>query len=255
MVELNHKPIVGITCCSSLNGIHHQQVVGDKYIRALMNGSDVIPVLIPSFGEAMLEILPHLDGIYLTGSYSNMEPHHFGGSELGVEMPRDPNRDNTNLALLRKAVELKIPVLGICRGFQEMNVAMGGTLHQQVFELDDMIEHREDKSLTIDEQYDLSHDLNLSEDGILSTIMAGELTQKINSLHGQGVDKLASSLKVEGTAPDGLVEAFSLANNASYYLGLQWHPEWKIEENPFYTEIFKSFGDACRKYKGNEAYS
>ena len=145
MVELNHKPIVGITCCSSLNGIHHQQVVGDKYIRALMNGSDVIPVLIPSFGEAMLEILPHLDGIYLTGSYSNMEPHHFGGSELGIEMPRDPNRDNTNLALLRKAVELKIPVLGICRGFQEMNVAMGGTLHQQVFELDNMIEHREDK--------------------------------------------------------------------------------------------------------------
>jgi putative glutamine amidotransferase len=255
MVELNHKPIVGITCCSSLNGIHHQQVVGDKYIRALMNGSDVIPVLIPSFGEAMLEILPHLDGIYLTGSYSNMEPHHFGGSELGVEMPRDPNRDNTNLALLRKAVELKIPVLGICRGFQEMNVAMGGTLHQQVFELDNMIEHREDKSLSMDEQYDLSHDLNLSEDGILSTIMAGELSQQINSLHGQGVDKLASSLKVEGTAPDGLVEAFSLANNASYYLGLQWHPEWKIEENPFYTEIFKSFGEACRKYKRNEAYS
>ncbi len=255
MVELNHKPIVGITCCSSLNGIHHQQVVGDKYIRALMNGSDVIPVLIPSFGEAMLEILPHLDGIYLTGSYSNMEPHHFGGSELGIEMPRDPNRDNTNLALLRKAVELKIPVLGICRGFQEMNVAMGGTLHQQVFELDNMIEHREDKSLSIDEQYSLSHDLNLSQNGILSTIMEGELTQQINSLHGQGVDKLASALKVEGTAPDGLVEAFSLASNASYYLGLQWHPEWKIEENPFYTEIFKSFGDACRKHKKNEAYS
>lgn len=255
MINSNHKPIVGITCCSSLNGIHHQQVVGDKYIRALMDGSEVIPVLIPSFGEAMLEILPHLDGIYLTGSYSNMEPHHFGGAELGVDMPRDPNRDNTNLALLRKAVELKIPVLGICRGFQEMNVALGGTLHQQVFELDNMIEHREDKSLTIDEQYDLSHDLNLSEDGILSTIMAGELTQQINSLHGQGVDKLASSLKVEGTAPDGLIEAFSLANNTSYYLGLQWHPEWKIAENPFYAEIFKSFGEACRKYKKNEAYS
>jgi putative glutamine amidotransferase len=255
MVSKSQKPIVGITCCSSLNGIHHQQVVGDKYIRALMAGSDVIPVLIPSFGEAMLEILPHLDGIYLTGSYSNMEPHHFGGTELGVDMPRDPNRDTTNLTLLKKAVELKIPVLGICRGFQEMNVALGGTLHQQVFELDNMTEHREDKSVSMDEQYSLSHDLNLAETGILSTLMNGELVQKVNSLHGQGVDKLADSLKVEGTAPDGLIEAFSLADSASYYLGLQWHPEWKIAENPFYTEIFKSFGAACRKYKQNEAYS
>lgn len=255
MVNSNHKPIVGITCCSSLNGIHHQQVVGDKYIRALMAGSDVIPVLIPSFGEAMLEILPHLDGIYLTGSYSNMEPHHFGAVELETKMPRDPNRDTTNLTLLKKAVELKIPVLGICRGFQEMNVALGGTLHQQVFELDNMTEHRENKSLSMDEQYGLSHDLHLSEDGILSSLMDGELVQQVNSLHGQGVDKLASSLKTEGIAPDGLIEAFSLANNASYYLGLQWHPEWKIEENPFYTKIFNSFGNACRKYKANEAYS
>jgi putative glutamine amidotransferase len=255
MVNSDQKPIVGITCCSALNGLHHQQVVGDKYIRALMQGSDVIPVLIPSFGEAMLEMLPNLDVIYLTGSYSNMEPHHFGGTELDIEMPRDPNRDTTNLALLKKAIKLKIPVLGICRGFQEMNVALGGTLHQQVFELDGMLEHREDKSLSINEQYSLSHQLILSENGILASLSGGELIKQINSLHGQGIDKLANALKVEGTAPDGLIEAFSLANNASYYLGLQWHPEWKIAENPFYSDIFQSFGDACRKYKANEAYS
>lgn len=249
MHGLNGKPVVGITCCSNLNGIHHQQVVGDKYIRAVIEGSDVIPVLIPGFGPDMEAILPHLDGLYLTGSYSNMEPHHFGGEDLGVEMPRDSNRDTTNLHLLQKARELKIPVFGICRGFQEMNVALGGTLHQQVFNLENMLEHREDKSTTIDEQYRVSHDLNLNPDGVLAKIMQGKLTQQVNSLHGQGIAKLSEELMVEASAPDGLVEAFSLADQASFYLGVQWHPEWKIQEHPFYAAIFKSFGDACRTYK------
>jgi len=249
MFGSNSKPIVGITCCSALNGIHHQQVVGDKYIRALIEGSDVIPVLIPSFGKAMEEMLPHLEGLYLTGSYSNMEPHHFGGVDLGVEMPRDPNRDSTNLHLLKLARALKVPVFGICRGFQEMNVALGGTLHQQVFNLENMIEHREDKSLSIDGQYSVAHELTLSSDGMLADIMKGELTQQVNSLHGQGIDKLADDLKVEAIAPDGLVEAFSLADQASFYLGVQWHPEWKIQQHPFYAAIFNSFGAACRAYK------
>ncbi|SEL45039.1 gamma-glutamyl-gamma-aminobutyrate hydrolase [Colwellia chukchiensis] len=249
MFGSNSKPVVGITCCSTLNGIHHQQVVGDKYIRALIEGSDVIPVLIPGFGEQMAAILPHLDGLYLTGSYSNMEPHHFGGDDLGVEMPRDPNRDTTNLYLLKQAVELKMPVFGICRGFQEMNVALGGTLHQQLFTLDNMMEHRENKSLTIDEQYSLAHELTLNPQGVLAEIMAGELTQQVNSLHGQGVAKLAPPLKVEASAPDGLVEAFSLADNSSFYLGVQWHPEWKIQQQPFYAAIFKRFGEACRHFQ------
>jgi len=243
------RPLIGITCCSNKLGIHDFQMVADKYITAAVNGSQIIPVLIPSLGDSMLDLLPRLDGLYLTGSYSNMEPHHFGGEELGVDMPRDPRRDHTNLALLKRAVELKMPVLGVCRGFQEMNVALGGTLHQQIFNVDGMNEHRENKQHTIDQQYATAHGIELNTDGLLAEIMNGKLHQQINSLHGQGVDKLAPSLRCEAQASDGLVEAFSLANNASYYLGLQWHPEWQIENHPFYKSIFESFGHACRDYR------
>lgn len=246
------KPLIGITCCSNKLGIHDFQMVADKYIRAVVTGSDVIPVLLPALGESMLELLPHLDGLYLTGSYSNMEPHHYGAKELGVEMARDPRRDHTNLALVKKAVAMKMPVLGVCRGFQEMNVALGGTLHQQVYTLEGMIEHREDKSLSLEQQYAVAHSIELNPRGLLARLMKGELHQQINSLHGQGVERLAPSLQVEASAPDGLVEAFSLANNASYYLGLQWHPEWQLENHPFYMEIFNSFGRACSNYQNSK---
>ncbi|NRA55773.1 MAG: gamma-glutamyl-gamma-aminobutyrate hydrolase family protein [Gammaproteobacteria bacterium] len=243
------KPLIGITCCSNKVAIHDFQMVADKYINAAVIGSDVIPVLVPALGDAMLDLLPHLDGLYLTGSYSNMEPHHYGAPDIGVDMPRDPRRDHTNLALLKQAVAMKLPVLGVCRGFQEMNVALGGSLHQQLFNLDDMIEHREDKSLTLAQQYGVAHPIKLHDGGILAKIMKGQLSQQINSLHGQGVDQLASKLKPEATADDGLIEAFSLADNSSYYLGLQWHPEWQLAQHPFYLEIFKSFGQACAKYR------
>lgn len=244
----NDLPLIGITCCSNKLGIHDFQMVADKYIKAAVDGSKIIPVLIPSLGDAMLDLLPRLDGLYLTGSYSNMEPHHFGGDDPGVAMPRDPRRDHTNLALLKKAVEMKMPVLGVCRGFQEMNVALGGTLHQQLFTIDGTIEHRENKDHTIEQQYATAHGIDLNPNGLLAQMMDGNLKQQINSLHGQGVDKLAPALRREASAPDGLVEAFSLADNSSYYLGLQWHPEWKIDENPFYKTIFESFGQACRDY-------
>jgi putative glutamine amidotransferase len=251
VVENNkhNKPLIGISCCSNKLGIHDFQMVADKYINAAVIGSDVIPVLIPALGDNMVELLSHLDGLYLTGSYSNMEPHHFGGEDLGIEMPRDPRRDSTNLALLKQALAIKLPVLGVCRGFQEMNVALGGTLHQQLFELGDKIEHRENKNDNLEQQYATAHGITLNSAGLLAKITDGQLSQQINSLHGQGVDQLAPALKIEATACDGLIEAFSLADNSSYYLGLQWHPEWQLTEHPFYHQIYQSFGQACAKYR------
>jgi putative glutamine amidotransferase len=243
------RPLVGVTCCSNKLGIHDFQMAADKYINAAVTGSGVIPVLIPALGDGMLDLLERLDGLYLTGSYSNMEPHHFGGEDLGVAMPRDPRRDNTNLALLKKALAIKLPVLGVCRGFQEMNVALGGTLHQQLVTLGDKIEHRENKAHSLEQQYATVHPIELASEGLLASITNDQLTQQINSLHGQGVDKLAPSLRVEASAPDGLVEAFSLADDSSYYLGLQWHPEWQLDNHPFYAQIYKSFGQACAKYQ------
>lgn len=246
------KPLVGISCCSNKVGIHQQQFVGDKYIQAIMEGAGVTPVLLPSFGEEMLNILPHLDGLYLTGSYSNMEPKHFGGQDLGVDMPRDPNRDTTNLALIKQALQLKMPVFGICRGFQEMNVALGGSLCQQVFNRPGAIEHRENKQQSLEQQYAVAHSVTLPAGGLLNQWMKGESEQMVNSLHGQGVDRLGAGLRAEAIAPDGLVEAFSLRDNDSFYLGVQWHPEWKLADHPFYHTLFQQFGQACGLYQQNK---
>jgi len=251
------KPLVGIPCCSNKLGIHDFQMVADKYIHAAITCSDVVPILLPAWANSALAVLPYLDGLYLTGSYSNMEPHHYGEDELAEPMPRDSRRDHTNLALITAALELKMPVLGVCRGFQEMNIALGGSLHQQLFTQPEMIEHREVKGAAIEAQYGIAHAIELVPSGLLAKEMAAdinqsELQQQINSLHGQGIARLATRLKVEATAPDGLIEAFSLANNVSYYLGLQWHPEWQAESNPFYAQIYRSFGAACAKFQSQK---
>ena len=241
------QPIVGMPACTQLIGIHPSQAVGEKYIHAAVEGAEVAPLLIPALGEQTLQFLPSLDGLLLTGSYSNVEPHHYGGEPEVENNHTDPQRDATTLKLVRAAVEQKIPVLGICRGFQEINVALGGSLHQQLWKVPGLMEHREDKNKTREEQYAVAHSVSLSPDGIMARLMGGELEQGVNSLHGQGVNQLADSLRVEATAPDGLVEAFSLASDESFLLAAQWHPEWQLDKHPFYKAIFAAFGEACRK--------
>lgn len=254
----DNKPLIGISCCNSKVGIHDFHMVANKYITAAVEASNAIPVLIPALGEQMQALLPHLDGLYLTGSYSNLEPHHYGEDPLDVALgrsgeTRDIKRDSTNLTLIKSALKLGMPVLGVCRGFQEMNVALGGSLHQQLKSDPTQLNHSENKDLTLEEQYAVSHEVTLNKFGILNQIMHGKSVQNINSLHGQGVNKLASKLKVEALAPDGLIEGFSLKNNQSFFLGLQWHPEWQLEKHPFYHSIFNAFGQACRHYKASKA--
>lgn len=255
--DYSNKPLIGISCCSSKVGIHDIQMVANKYITAAVAASNAIPVLIPALGEEMLALLPQLDGLYLTGSYSNVEPHHYGESPLSdttaghVEI-RDKQRDSTNLALINGAVKLGMPVLGVCRGFQEMNVALGGSLHQRLDSNSTSINHMEDKQQSLEQQYAVSHKVTLSKSGLLDYMMQGQSIQSVNSLHQQGVNKLATSLKVEALAPDGLIEAFSLKDNHSFFLGLQWHPEWQIDKHPFYHAIFTGFGQACSQYKSTK---
>lgn len=250
----SNKPLIGISCCSSKVGIHDVQMVANKYITAAVIASNTIPVLIPALGEKMLALLPQLDGLYLTGGYSNVEPHHYGEQPLSIKAAghvetRDKHRDNTNLALINGALKLGMPVLGVCRGFQEMNVALGGSLHQRLDSSSKSTNHKEDKHQSLEQQYAVSHKVTLSKSGLLDHMMQGQLIQPVNSLHQQGVNKLASSLKVEALAPDGLIEGFSLKDNQSFFLGLQWHPEWQIDKHPFYHAIFTAFGQACTQYK------
>ena len=238
-------PLVGLPAdCKSI-GLHRYQAVAEKYVRAVIAGADAIPLLLPSMSPPLplRELLERLDGLLLTGSYSNIEPHHYSGPPSYAGNLHDPARDGTSLPLVQLAIQMRVPVLAICRGLQEVNVALGGSLHQKVQEVPGLHDHREDESAPVDTQYGESHHVHLA--GGLARI-AGADSVRVNSLHGQGIDRLGRDLLVEATAPDGLVEAVRLDSQQSYLLAVQWHPEWKVTENPFYLGIFQEFAAACR---------
>ena len=242
-------PLIGVTACSKQIGLHAYHISGDKYVRAVASAAKGLPVILPSLSDLLTpsDILDGLDGILFTGSPSNIEPFHYSGPASAPGTAHDSARDATTLPLIRAAVEAGIPVLGICRGFQEMNVAFGGSLHQKVHEAGPFMDHREDDSLPLEGQYAPSHPVHIQPGGVLAGLgLASEI--QVNSIHGQGVERLAPGLCVEALAPDGLIEAVSVPQGRGFALGVQWHPEWQVSSNPDYLAIFQAFGDACRKH-------
>jgi len=229
-------------------GPHPTQTVGEKYIRAVVDGAQCLPVLVPSLEPALdlRATLAELDGLLLTGAYSNIEPHHYSDEPSWEGNLHDPVRDANTLSILPLAIELRVPVLAVCRGLQEVNVALGGSLHQKVHETPGFNDHREDKHAALDVQYGPAHEIKLAADGILRRI-AGADVAIVNSLHGQGINKLAPGCVVEARARDGLIEAIRLDAPEPFLLAVQWHPEWKVRENPFYLGIFQAFAQACRE--------
>jgi putative glutamine amidotransferase len=230
-------------------GLHPFHVVGDKYARAVLDAAGGLPLLIPALAEelGMDELLSRLDGVMFTGSPSNVEPHHYSGPPSDPGTLHDPARDATTLPLIRKAVAAGVPVLGVCRGFQEMNVAFGGTLHQKVHEVEGRIDHREDVNLELDVQYGPAHEVILEPGGLFHRL-AGQERLTVNSLHSQGIDRLGEGLSIEARAPDGLVEAFSVQRAKRFAVAVQWHPEWKVMSNPFSRALFAAFGVATREF-------
>jgi len=241
------KPVVGIPCDHRMIGPHPFHAVGEKYIAAVRDGAGAIPLLIPVLENpiALEEILTVVDGIFLTGSPSNVAPSNYGGPAPREGVLQDQRRDVTTLPLIRQIVEAGKPLFAVCRGFQEFNVAYGGTLHQHVQEVPGRFDHREDKNAALDVQYAPAHDVELTRGGLLERI-AGTRSVKVNSLHAQGVDRLADGLVVEAVAADGTVEAIRVANARTFALGVQWHPEWKFRENAFSTGLFEAFGQSLR---------
>jgi putative glutamine amidotransferase len=229
-------------------GLHPTQTVGEKYVRAVLDGAGCLPLLIPSLEPAtdLRATLAELDGLLLTGAYSNIEPHRYSEEPSWEGNLHDPVRDANTLSIVPLAIELKIPVLAVCRGLQEVNVALGGTLHQKVHETPGFHDHREDKDAPLDVQYGPAHPIDLAPGGLLARIAGGEVAT-VNSLHGQGINKLAPGCVVEARARDGLIEAIRLDAPEPFLLAVQWHPEWKVRENPFYLGIFQAFAAACRE--------
>ncbi|WP_341809034.1 gamma-glutamyl-gamma-aminobutyrate hydrolase family protein [Xanthomonas oryzae pv. oryzicola] len=241
-------PLVGLPTDHILQGARPFLAAGEKYIRAVAEAAGAMPVLLPSLQPALdaSTWLQHLDGLLLTGALSNVEPHHYSDALSWEGNPHDPARDATTLGLIPQALARGLPVLAICRGLQEINVALGGRLHQRVHEVPGLADHREDRRATLDTQYGPAHMVHLHPGGWLAG-MSDSAQVWVNSLHGQGIATLAGGLLVEATAPDGLIEAFR-GPGPGFLLAVQWHPEWRVTQHPFYRAIFQAFGEACRQY-------
>jgi len=242
------RPLIGIPADRRMVGAHPFHMVGEKYARAVLDAAGAAPLLIPSLADELgfEELLERLDGLLFTGSPSNVEPHRYEGPPSAPGTLHDPARDATTLPLIRKAVAAGVPVFGICRGFQEMNVAFGGTLHQKLHEVPGHLDHRDDGTQPLEVQYGPAHDVTLAPGGMLRAFASGDRI-RVNSLHSQGIDRLGPELEVEARAPDGVIEAFRVRNAQRFALAVQWHPEWKVMSNPFSRALFAAFGEASRE--------
>lgn len=257
MAASNASPLVLVPSCQRVLGRHPFHVVGRKYVDAIRMAGGV-PLMVPGGRpQELLAALEVVDGVLLTGSPSNVHPDHFGEPVHNEELPLDPVRDAWTLPLIREVLDRGIPLLAICRGLQEVNVALGGSLHQAVQEQPGHMDHRADESLPVEEEYGLSHAIHIQPGGLLDRVLEGlpggvrdGMSVRVNSLHGQGVKRLAEGLRTEALAPDGVVEAFSRPG-AGFNLCLQWHPEWLAHENPVSQRIFEAFGQACRQRRND----
>ena len=237
------QPIISIPACASLineRPMHHTPA---RYAAAVIGGCEALPIMIPPVGDVQSAILDRIDGLLVPGSPSNVHPTHYNGGDSETPDKHDHERDATTLPLIRAAIARGVPVLAICRGVQELNVALGGTLIQQVHNLPGRMDHRGGPG-TLDKRYGPKHPISAS--GLLAGIVGSERFV-INSLHGQAINTVAPGLVVEGRADDGTIEAVAMPGAPGFVLGLQWHPEWRFAENPQSVAIFRAFGDACRQ--------
>jgi putative glutamine amidotransferase len=240
------SPLVGIPVCAREVAGAPNHATPARYAEAVLAASGCTPVLLPPVGEAMLAAIGRLDGIVLSGSPSNVEPARYGAAEDLTPGRHDPARDATTLPMIAAALERGMPLLAICRGIQELNVALGGTLIQQVQALPGRDDHRS-RGGTLDERYAPRHEVTLS--GQLAWLL-GRSTTRVNSLHEQAIDRPAPGLVVEAVAPDGTIEGVRVASARGWAFGVQWHPEHRAVENPDSVALFHAFGTACRSWMG-----
>jgi putative glutamine amidotransferase len=242
------KPLVLVTACNRLLGEHGFHIVGKKYVEAVrLAGATplIVPTALPEDFDALLAVA---DGLLLTGSPSNVHPSHFDEEVHDRTLPLDPARDAWTLPLIRRALALGVPLFAICRGTQEANVALGGSLHQAVHEVEAHNDHRAPHGKSADTQYAVAHEVEVVPGGRLAQIV-DQARFQVNSLHGQAVNRLAPGLRVEALAPDGVVEAFSVADAKGFNLCVQWHPEWQAAKNPISMQMLQAFGDAVRAHR------
>ena len=246
------KPLIGISCCRKLFGafgmVNH--AASDTYVRAVDQVIGGVPVLLPANGSAadVSTLLRRIDGIILTGSRSNVQPSLYGGPPHDEGTPEDADRDATTMPLIRAAVAEGVPLLAICRGLQEMNVALGGSLHQRLQDLPGRLDHSTPMQPNPRVRTAKAHGVRFVS-GSWFHRLAGTAEAAVNSLHNQGIDRLAPCLTIEAQAPDGTIEAVR-ANSPGFAIGVQWHPEYDFDREPLSRAIFAAFAEAVRARMG-----
>lgn len=226
---------------------HDWHMTPSTYLEAVVYGAHAMPVMLPALGGALdLDaILDRVDGVLLSGSKSNVHPSLYGEEPTPDHEPYDPARDATTLPLIRRAVDLGVPLFAICRGYQELNVALGGTLHTEIQTFDGRMDHRAPTAPTNDERYVIRHKVHLVPGGCIGRVLdTAEID--VNSLHRQGVGTLSDRLAVEATAPDGTIEAVSVVGAKAFAVGVQGHPEYWVRSDHPSARLFAAFGEAVR---------
>lgn len=238
------KPIVLVPACNRQLGLHPFHIVGKKYVDAVWLAGCQPLVVPPTATDDLDALIALADGFLFTGSPSNVHPSHFGEDVHNPALPLDPQRDATTLPLINRVLAAGVPLLAICRGCQEMNVALGGTLYQAVHEVPGHLDHRESEDESVARKYAPVHAAHVEPGGLLQQLLGDDPFQ-INSLHGQAVRDLAPGLRVEARAPDGVIEAFRAPDAPGFNLAVQWHPEWEAASNPISMQLLRAFGAAC----------
>lgn len=243
------QPLVAVSAdvCELYNYPWH--AAPQQYLEAAVAGAGVFPLVVPSLGDRLDfdQLFAAVDGVMITGSGSNVHPSLYGGDTGEANGPYDLARDSTTLPLIRKAIDQRIPLLAICRGLQEMNVALGGTLMTEIQELPGTLDHRAPPSNSRDERFANRQTLTIKPGSRLSEVLgAGKIN--VNSLHRQAVDRLAAQLEIDALAEDGIVEAVSVRNACGFAVGVQWHPEYWVKSDEPSARIFRAFGDAVRAH-------
>jgi putative glutamine amidotransferase len=243
---MSARPVIGIVCCARRVGEESAQVVMERYLLAALTHADCAALLIPARPDLMTarEVAGRIDGLLLTGSPSNVEPARYSDKVPGSG-PFDHGRDEMSLALIEALIERARPVFGICRGFQELNVAFGGTLARDLGESGRPIPHHAPDGASLTTMFGHEHEVALTSNGVLAKAF-GRDQLRVNSVHYQGVARLGAGLAVEATAQDGVIEAFSAAPRGAAVLGVQWHPEWQTDRDETSVAFFNLFGRAVR---------
>ena len=250
------RPVVGI--------IANHYLINDEYpahAGGLMNSEAIsevagcLPLLIPSDPSltTIEELLELCDGFLFTGARANVHPEHYGEDETPAHGDFDRGRDEVSLSLIRACVERGQPFFGICRGFQEVNVAMGGSLYPEIRELPGRMNHRMPPDGTLEEKFELRHTVRFTDGGVFHRLM-GDAEVMTNTLHGQGIKAAGPRVVIDGHAPDGTPEAIYIKDAPGFTLSVQWHPEYNAANDPVSTKLFGAFGDAVRAWsKGHHA--